>query len=258
MNRKRVLRGIAAGIAAVLSAAAAEAAPAVEIRLGFGGWTLAPFHSPVESRSEDVIQDQYEALLKAALPDWAVTPVDADIELSSSGRTFYAEAWLPLKKGRFAVGIRGDLFSFRIPYTAAAHETLVIGGLPLAELWGLAAGTVTLEGFGVSLLGRWLPVSTRNFDLAVRTGVSVLPFRGRVTTAGTLRIETILGEETYSDGLNQSIAELRENNEDIPRVIFAPVLGFEAGYRFLPRWRLIALASVSQGTFYSLGIAASF
>jgi len=252
------MREITAGIAMALSAAAAEAAPAVEIRLGFGGWTLAPFHSPVESRSEDVIQDQYEALLKSALPDWAVTPVHADIELSSSGRTLYAEAWLPLKNGRFAFGIRGDLFSFRIPFTATAHETLVIGGLPLAELWGSASGTVALEGFGVSLLGRWSAVSTRIFDLAVRTGVSVLPFRGRVKTAGTLRIETILGEETVSDDLDQSIAELRAEDKDIPEVVFAPVLGFEAGLRFLPRWRLIALVSISQGTFYSLGIAASF
>jgi hypothetical protein len=258
MRRKRVLRGIAAAIAAVLSTAAAEAAPVVEVRLGFGGWTLIPFHSPVEARSEDVIQDQYEALLKSALPDWAVTPVGVDIDLSSSGRALYAEVWIPVGKSRFAAGVRGDLFAFRVPFTAVAYETIQIGGLPLAKLRGSAAGTVALEGFGVSLLGRWLAISTRRFDLAVRTGLSVFPFRGRVTTSGALRIETIFGEETYTDDLDQSIAEIRAGNEDVPEFIFAPVLGFETGYRFSSRWKLLAVVSISQGTFYSLGIAASF
>ncbi len=133
---------------------------------------------PVESRSEDIIRDQFEALLKSSLPDWIVGPVDADIDLSSSGGVLSAEAWIPVGKSRFAAGVRGDVFSFRIPFRAAAHETLRLGGLPVAELWGTSSGKVILKGFGVSLLGRWRAVASRRIDLAVRPAYRSFPFRG--------------------------------------------------------------------------------
>ncbi|MHB8054452.1 MAG: hypothetical protein ACYDH3_04305 [Candidatus Aminicenantales bacterium] len=258
MIRKRALWGIAAAVALGWPVVAAEAAALIEVRIGYGGWTLAPFRSPVESRSEAVIQDEFETLLKSVLPDWAVTRVDSDIHLSSSGRTLSAEAWVPLGHGRFAVGVRGDLFRFRVPFTAVAHESVQIVGLPLAELYGTAAGTVRLDGFGVSLLGRWKAVSSRRFDFAVRAGVSGFPFRGRVTTSGTLRVETILGNITYTDSLDRTIAEIRDEYGDVPSFIVAPVLGFDAGYRFSPHWALFADVSISQGTFYSAGISAAF
>jgi len=245
---------VAGGAFLVLPPAATAA---VEVRVGFGGWTLAPFHTLIESRCEETVQNEFNAYLDSVLPEWMLSPVRAEISLTSSGRTLYAEIWVPLGRSRFAVGARGDVFRFRIPFTASASETVQIIGLPIAELHGTADGTVELEGVGVSLMGRWRAVSSRRFDLALRAGVSGFPFRGRVATSLALVARTPLGDYAYSDFLDRTIAEVRESGADVPAFLIAPLAGLEIGFRLARNFGLFANVTVSHGTFYSAGISAS-
>jgi len=258
MIRTRIARGIAALVSAVLFTSPPPAPAAVEIRVGFGGWTLSPFHTLIESRCEKIVRGEFNEFLNSALPEWMLSPVRADIDLTSSGRSFHAEIWVPLGRGRFALGARGDVFRFRIPFTASASETVQIIGLPVAELNGTAAGTVELDGLGISILGRWTAVSTRFFDLALRAGVSGFPFRGRVSMDLAILARTLLGDYAYSGRLDRTIAEIRGSSDDVPALIIAPVAGLEIGFRLGRRWSLYANASVSHGTFYSAGVSASF
>jgi len=258
MPRLKILTPISAAVLAMFLAAPPAAPAAVEVRIGFGGWTLSPFHPLIESRCEEIVQGEFNEYLDSVLPEWMLSPVRAAIDLTSSGRSLYAEIWVPLGQSRFALGARGDVFRFRIPFTASASETIQIVGFPVAELHGTAAGTVELDGLGISLLGRWKAVSSRLFDLALRAGVSGFPFRGRVSMDLALLAQTPLGDYTYSGRLDQTIAEIRKSNDDVPALIIAPVAGLEIGFHLDRRWSLHANVSVSHGTFYSAGLSASF
>jgi len=249
---------LGAALTAAFLAASPPAAASVEIRIGGGGWTLAPFHPLIESRSKEAVQAEFNAFLEAALPQGMLSPVRADIDLASSGGSLFAELWLPLGRGRFALGVRGDVFRFRIPFTASASETIQLIGFPLAELNGTAAGTVRLEGLGLSLLGRWTVVSAGSFEVGLRAGISVLPFRGRLSADGILQARTILGNFTYAGGLEGTMAEIREGGADVPSLVLAPAAGLETAFRLDRRWRIFAALTVSHGTFYSAGLSGSF
>ncbi len=258
MLRKGIAAGIAAVLAVSLAAGPASGAASVEIRVGFGGWTLEPLRSTIETRCEEMIQAEFFKLLNSVLPSWFLTPVQTAIESTSSGRTFYAEVWIPLRTNRLAVGLRGDAFDFRIPFTASAFETIQFIGWPLAELSARGAGAVNLRGFGLSLLGRWTAVALRRFELALRAGVSAFPFRGDVEMDQTLTAETPLGDYQFSGRLAESIADIRAESDDVPSWIFAPAAGLDLVWRLDSRLSLFANISLSHGTFYAAGISASF
>lgn len=258
MARERVTSGCIAVLAAVLAAGPAAGAAPVEVRFGFGGWTLEPLRSTIETRSEEMIEDEFFKLLNSILPSWVLTPVRTEIDSTSSGRSFHGEVWIPLGPGRFALGFRGDAFDFRIPFNASAFESIQVIGWPLADLSARGAGTVTLKGLGLSLLGRWAAVDLPKFTLAVRAGLAAFPFRGRIEMDQTLSAETILGDFNFSGRLAETIAEIREENEDVPSWIFAPVAGLELAWRLDSRLSLFACVSVSHGTFYSAGISVAF
>ncbi len=258
MARKRIFAGGVAVLAIILVAAsAAESAP-VEVRFGFGGWTLEPLRSTIETRCEKMIRDEFFKILNSVLPSWVLSPVRTIIDSSSSGRSFYAEVWLPLGGGRLAVGLRGDAFDFHIPFTAAASETIQLIGWPVAELSAQGPGTIDLRGFGLTLLGRWKIVDLRKWSLAVRAGVSAFPFRGDLEMDQTLSAATPLGDYQFSGRIAESIADIRAQTDEVPSWIFAPAAGLDLGWRIDSRLSLFANVSLSHGTFYSAGLSASF
>jgi hypothetical protein len=251
MDGKGVVVGI---LTAGMVVAGASMAGAVEIRVGYGGWTLSPFHSIVETRCEEVIQSEFFELLNSILPESFLSPIRANVGFSSSGTFLSAEFWIPLPRSRFAVGLRGDLIDFRAPFTASAKETIDIFGFPIADLSGFGRGTVTLNGLGLSLLGRWTAVSSRRVDLSIRAGLSTFPFRGRVTMDLEASASTILGDLNYQGRLDRTIAEIREGNDEVPSWIVAPIVGLDCGVRITPRTGVFANLSISQGTFLSVGL----
>jgi hypothetical protein len=257
MHGKGVTIGIlAAGM--IVGGALMARAGAVEIRVGYGGWTLSPFHSTVETRCEEVIQGEFFELLNSILPESFLSPIRTNIEFSSSGTFLSAEFWIPLPRSRFAVGLRGDLIDFRAPFTASANETIDIFGFPIANLSGYGHGTVELNGLGLSLLGRWTAVASRRVDLSLRAGLSAFPFQGRVTMDLEASASTILGNLNYQGRLDRTIAEIREGNDEVPSLIIAPMVGLDCGVRITPRTGVFANLSISQGTFLSGGFFVSF
>jgi hypothetical protein len=252
MASKGAVVGIlAAGL--VFAGAVSARAGAVEIRVGYGGWTLSPFHSTVETRCEEVIRSEFFELLNSILPESFLSPIRTDVGFTSSGTFFSAEFWIPLPRSSFALGLRGDLINFRAPFTASAKETIDIFGFPIAYLSGNARGTVALKGLGLSFLGRWTAVSSRRVDLSVRAGLSAFPFRGRVTMDLEASAATILGNLDYSGRVDRTIAEIRDSNDEIPSWIVAPMAGLDGAFRITPRTGVFANATISQGTFLSGG-----
>jgi len=252
MNVKGIIAGILLAVLMVIGAAAASA-ETIEFRLSYGGWSLSPFHSTVETKCEELIKDEFFKLFDSILPASFLSPVRSEVDLSSSGTFLAAEIWMPLGRSRFAVGIRGDLFNFKVPFTAVAREAIDIFGFPIAEVTGRGQGTVDLKGLGVSLLGRWTAVSTRHWDLSLQAGMSTVPFRGRIAMNQEISVATLLGDLRFTGRMDQSIADIREADDHVPSMIIAPTAGIDVKYRFSGNAGLFINATVSQGTFLSGG-----
>ena len=253
MSGKKIAAGIL-GSALLMSAAIPASAQRIEFRLSFGGWTLAPLHTAIETECEEIIQNEFFSLLDSILPESTLSPVRTDVSLSSSGTFLSGEIWIPIGRSPFAAGLRGDLFSFHIPFSAAARETIDLFGVPVAELTGRGIGTVDLAGFGLSLLGRWTAVSSPKWEISLHAGISALPFRGRIGMDQILSVSSILGDYQFSGRLDQTIAEIREVEEDIPTVIIAPAAGFDVRYRIGGNAGLSLNLTVSQGTYIAAGV----
>jgi hypothetical protein len=252
MAGKKIAAGVLGGLLSVMGAVPL-AAQGIEFRLSFGGWTLSPLHTTVETESEKIIQNEFFKLLDSILPEWSLSPVWSDVSISSTGTFCSGEFWLPFRRSRFAVGLRGDWFSFHLPFTASAREILNILGFPIAELTARGWGNVDLKGLGLALMGRWTAYSSRRLDLSLQAGISALPFRGRIAMDQELSVVSLLGNLQLTGRLDQSIAELREVEDQIPSLIIAPSAGLDFKYRLTGNAGLFINLTVSQGTFVAGG-----
>lgn len=250
-------RGIAIGIFLLAGAAFGQARP-FDVQLSFGGWSLSPFRSMVESECERLIKNEFEKLVGSAIPNDFLTPLLSSVDLSSSGHFFSLAVSYRFGEGRFSAGLRGDYFDFRVPYSLSINESLEIWGFPLAALEGQGQGTVRLSGFAVSLLGRWTPLMTKRVDLSLHAGLMMLPFQGKILLDLTAALRTPLGDLQFSGSFDDTFDEIRDLGLDLPSTIFSPTLGIEFRYRFLPDAGLFLNATAAQGSFFSGGLFFSF
>jgi len=250
-------RGIIIGIL-ILAGAAFGQNRRFDIQVSFGGWSLSPFRSIVERECERLIKNEFNKLVESAIPNDLLTPLLSSVDLSSSGHFFSLAASYRFGEGRFSVGLRGDYFDFRVPYSLSVNESLEIWGFPLAALEGQGQGTVRLSGLAVSVLGRWTPLMTKRVDLSLQAGLMMLPFQGKILLDLTAALKTALGDLQFSGSFDDTFDEIRDLGLDLPSVIFSPTLGIEFRYRFLPDAGFFLNATVAQGRFLSGGLFISF
>ena len=229
-----------------------------DIQVSFGGWSLSPFRSIVERECERLIKNEFNKLVESAIPNDFLTPLISSVDLSSSGHFFSLAGSYRFGEGRFSVGLRGDYFDFRVPYSLSVNESLEIWGFPLAALEGQGQGTVRLSGLAVSVLGRWTPLMTKRVDLSLQAGLMMLPFQGKILLDLTAALKTALGDLQFSGSFDDTFDEIRDLGLDLPSVIFSPTLGIEFRYRFLPDAGFFLNATVAQGRFLSGGLFYSF
>jgi len=250
-------RRIAIGIFLLAGAVYGQSRP-FDIQVSFGGWSLSPFRSIVERECERLIKNEFSKLVESAIPNDLLTPLLSSVDLSSSGHFFSLAASYRFGEGRFSVGLRGDYFDFRVPYSLSVNESLEIWGFPLAALEGQGQGTVRLSGLAVSVLGRWTPLMTKRVDLSLQAGLMMLPFQGKILLDLTAALKTALGDLQFSGSFDDTFDEIRELGLDLPSVIFSPTFGIEFRYRFLPDAGFYLNATAAQGSFLSGGLFFSF
>jgi len=242
-------------VLALVPASALAESRGLEVQVSYGGWTLAPFHPILESRTEDAILRSFESAVGSSLLGGFLSPLTARADFAkASGGSFSAVVWTHLGSSPFSLGFRADLFSFRLPYTVEVGESISIVGIPVARIDGRSAGTATIRGFGGSVLGRWAAVETRRFELHLQAGLMLFPYEGKITQDITAVVRTALGDVNVSGPWNMTIEEARGYSGEIPKAILTPLAAIEARLRLFPGGGIFGNLTFAQGTFVSAGL----
>jgi len=227
-----------------------------EIEAGYSGWTLAPFHPLLESRTEQAAREAFRGALGSSVLGSILSPLVATARFGdSSGQSFSATLWMRLGASRFSLGFRADAFSFRLPFTIEARESVSIFGLSLAEIDGRSTGTARIRGLGGSILGRWMAVRTRRFDLALAAGLTLFPYEGTIDQVVQAEVWTLLGDAAVSGPYDMTIDEARRLSAGrIPKALVTPSASITARWRLVENAGIFAGLASIQGVFISGGL----
>ena len=229
-----------------------------DVQVSYGGWTLSPFQTIVENESEDLIRKEFNKLIETVFPRGFLTPFLSNVDISSSGSFYSLALWYRFSQSPFSLGLRGDYFIFRLPYSLSAEESIAIFGLPLASLKTQGQGKIRLNSLAISVLSRWTALSTSRLDLSLLAGMILLPFEGEISLSQTTSIGTPFGDVDYSGSFDHSIEEVRNLERSVPSLIVSPCLAVELKFRFSKDAGIILNITGSQGSFYSGGLFFSF
>jgi hypothetical protein len=257
MNRRT---GIAVALLIALSVPPASGQDRkTVIEAAYSGWTLAPFHPFLERRTETAAREAFRDALGSTILGSILSPLSTAADFGgSSGRSFTAAVWKRLGPSRFSIGLRADMFEFRLPYSISVRETVSILGVPLAEIEGRSAGAVRVRGIGGSVLGRWAAIESGRVELALEAGLTLFPYEGTIDQDIQATLRTTLGDATLSGPYDMTIAEARRWTERIPRAVLSPTAAI-AGRLWLSRnLGLTASLAASQGVFVSGGLCCGF
>jgi hypothetical protein len=226
-----------------------------EVQISGGGWSLSPFTSPVERKSEEMIREEYSRLLNLFLIDQDIIRNAFQVNLGSSGKHLALAAWYHFGPDRFSIGLRGRYFHYRIPYDVYSRQVVNFLGFSMAELETQGSGQVELGSIMVSLLGRCKVLDAGKLKMSLYGGLAALPFDGKLNIEGSTVLKTPVGEFEYAGAEEHLIKRVRAWNEKVPSLILSPALGCFLQYNLIPQMGLILDASLSHGTAYSAGIA---
>jgi len=199
----------------------------IEIQISYGGWSLSPFITSVEKETERIIGDELYHIVYTFLPGAALSAFQSDIDLFSSGKSLDFSIWHKIGQGNFSLGLKGQYYSFQLPYTLDSAQSISFLGFPLIELEAQAEGEINLSSLILS-------------PLAV--------------LAGNVLIRSPLGDFEFQGEESQNIEELREWSDRIPSWMLSPSLGMVMQYKLTKEFGLLFDVSLSHGFFFSAGI----
>lgn len=226
-----------------------------DIQVAYGGWSLSPFTTAVEQKSEEMIREEYFRLLHPLLEDRGFTRNIFQVDMGSSGKHLALGAWYNFGQGRFSLGLHGRYFHYRIPYDIYSRQIITFLGYPMAEFETQGSGKVSLGSVIVSLLGRYKVLDADKLAVFLYGGVSVMPFDGKFKVKGNTALVTPIGDFEYQGAEEYFIKEIRKWDERVPSSILSPAAGCSLQYKLSREIGLILDAALSHGAVYSAGIA---
>jgi len=226
----------------------------IDIQISYGGWSLSPFITSVEKESEKIIGDELYYLVNTLLPGAALSAFQSDIDLSSSGKSLDLSLWYKVGQSNFSLGLKGQYYSFQLPYSLDSVQSISFLGFPLIELEAQAEGDINLQSFILSPLARWTTLSGKNFKLSLYGGFAIFHYNGDYILDGNVLIRSPLGDFEYHGEESQSIEELREWSDRIPSWMLSPSLGMVMQYNLTKEFGLLLDVSLSHGFFFSAGV----
>jgi len=225
-----------------------------EIQISYGGWSLSPFITSVEKESERIIGDELYHIVYTLLPGSALSAFRSDIDLTSSGKSLNLSIWYKIGRSNFSLGLKGQVYSFHLPYSLDSTQSISFLGFPLIELEAQAEGEINLSSVIISPLARWTTLSGKNFKLDLYGGFSIFHYKGDYVLDGNVLVRSPLGEFEYQGKESQNIEELREWSDRIPTWMLSPSLGLVIQYKLSKEFGLLADLSLSHGFFFSAGV----
>jgi hypothetical protein len=225
-----------------------------DLQISYGGWSLSPFIASVEKASERMIRDELYNLVYSLLPGAALSAFQSDVDLSSTGKTLDLSLWYTVGRSNFSLGLKGQVYSFQLPYSLDSVQTLSFLGFPLIELEAQAEGKINLRSVILSPLGRWTALSGKNFKLSLYGGLAIFHYDGDFLLNGDVLVKTPLGDIEYQGEISQTIEELRKWSDGIPTWMLSPSLGIVLLYNLTKEFGLLLDVSLSHGFFFSAGV----
>lgn len=226
----------------------------IEIQISYGGWSLSPFIASVEKETERIVGDELYYIVNSLLPGIALSAFQSDIDLSSSGKSLDLSLWLKVGRSNFSLGLKGQYYSFHLPYSLDSVQSISFLGFPLIELEAQAEGEINLQSVILSPLARWTTLSGKNFKLSLYGGFAIFHYDGDYILDGNILVESPLGDFEYQGEASQSLDELREWSDRIPSWMLSPSLGMQMQYNLSKKFGLVLDVSLSHGFFFSAGV----
>ncbi len=226
----------------------------IEIQISYGGWSLSPFITSVEKETERIIGDELYHIVYTFLPGAALSAFQSDIDLTSSGKSLDFSIWHKIGQGNFSLGLKGQYYSFQLPYTLDSAQSISFLGFPLIELEAQAEGEINLNSLILSPLARWTALSGKNFRLSFYGGFAIFHYSGNYVLDGNVLVRSPLGDFEYQGEESQNIEELRKWSNRIPSWMLSPSLGMVMQYKLTKEFGLLFDVSLSHGFFFSAGI----
>lgn len=226
----------------------------VEILISYGGWSLSPFITSVEKETERIVGKELYQIVDTLIPGAGLAVFLSNIDLSSSGKSLDLSLWLKVGRSNFSLGIKGQYYSFHLPYTLDSVQSISLLGFPVIEINAQAEGDINLQSFILSPLARWTALSGKNFRLSLYGGAAIFHYDGDFLLNGSVLLKTPLGDLEYQGEVFQSFEELRELIEGIPSWMLSPSLGMQMQYKVNKNFGLLLDVSLSHGFFFSAGL----
>lgn len=226
-----------------------------EWQFSLGPWTLEPWTSPVERQAEEMVSTEAGRLLAPLLSEFTVFAITPRVEMRSRGWSATVGCWRRLKNDRIALGVSASYLDFSLPFSLTDEREITLQGIPLARISTSGQGRVDLHTFMLTLQGRWRIVRTGRIALHAGMGLTLLGFNGNLYLPLTATVQSFLGTVVLRKTEDETLAELRTGNSDIPAWILAPAVSLSLHYR-LGNWsRILIDFSLSQGTSLAVGIS---
>lgn len=226
----------------------------IDIQIAYGGWSLSPFITSVEKETERIIGDEVYNIVQAQLPGIDLTAFQSDLDLTSSGQSLTFSLWLGLGQNRFFLGVRGQYYKFKLPYSLDSVQSISLLGFPLAELESHVDGVLNLSSAILSPLVRWTALSSKALSLSLYGGLAIFHYSGDYTLNGDILIKTPLGDFEYHGEDVQDLDALRAWSDRIPTWIVSPSLGLMMQVKLSRELGILLDVSISHGLFFSAGI----
>ena len=222
-----------------------------DIQLSYGLWSASPFGSLLERETENMIKNELERLMNSVLPPSAFSTLE-DVSLSSSGHLVSLSLWYKFKQ--FSLGIRGDYYKYKLPYTINLEQSISFLDYELVRVRTEGGGTVNLNSVMFSVLARWEVLHSSRFRLHVHGGLTVIPYDGDMSLDQTTTVQTPVGDVSYSGAFSETVKNIRTWDEDIPKLLFAPTFGLSTEYDLHPRIAVFLGLAFAEGTVLSAGL----
>jgi hypothetical protein len=231
------------------------AASGWEWQLAAGSWTLQPWTSPAERQAQRIVGSEANRLLAPLLSEFSIIAFEPGVALRSRGRFISAGCWRRLAGGRFAAGLAAAYLDLSLPFTLLDERDIYYQGIPVAHVATRGEGQLDLRTFMLEARARWRAFRAGRFAAHAVAGLGLLRFNGGLQLPLDFSIQTIFGTAELRATEDRTLAELREDNPDIPAWSMAPSLGASLHYRLGSNSRLFLEMSLSQGTFLAAGFS---
>ena len=227
----------------------------LELQISYGRWTLSPFTTVIERESEDLIRNELQRLLSPSYPENVFSLLSSPkVDLGSSGYFVSLAVWYNYENSPFSLGLKGQYFDFRMPFSAFLDQSFTILGQELIKIETQGEGDLNLSSFTASVLGRWTFLLQPKFQISVFGGLNIFPYKGTIDLDGQVLIRSPLGDVLYRQSDSPTLDEVRQWDDQLPSLLVSPELGLSFQYRFTRKMGVFIDVAIFQGASISLGM----